>query len=113
MPKVSYYVLKPILDERAPNSIDVQVQKDELFLGPHVRLSGLSGMALLESEELAREFAEACAPVIQKRYGPGSSIEVVRCEASAHPSIATKIQRDSEIVRKRLATNNLAPNKAP
>lgn len=90
-----------------------QEYKNELFLSPHVRLCGLSGMAHVESKSLAENFAEACIAILQKRYGNETTIQVFECMGSETKSLLARISRDSAIIRKRLASNNFSPNKAP
>ena len=71
-------------------------------------------MAHIDSESLARMFAEACIPFLLKRYGSEITLRVENCwEVSEHNKILKRIQSDSELIRKRLATGNFAPNKAP
>lgn len=113
MQRITYFAIKPQLPREAPNSLFVQDQRDELFLGPHVRLCGQIGMAHIESAILAHQFAEACTPFLQKRYGKETKLEVVSWESTEDRKLAIRIQKDSEIIRKRLVAGNFAPNKAP
>lgn len=106
-----YYAIKPTLPGRASITLHYQDEHDEIYLGPHVRLSGMSGMAHIESRELAEEFAEACVPRLQKRYGAETRVEVVQCRATSTKALAKRIEKDTHIVKQRLATGNLAPNK--
>ena len=113
MQRVTYFSVKPILSRRASISLFVQDDKGELFLGPHVRLCGHIGMAHIESESLAQQFAEACSPTLQKRYGADTILEVHTWEGRESKALAQRIQRDSEIIRKRLSTGNFISNKTP
>ena len=112
MDRTTYYVLKPRLSRHAPIALFEQDEKDELFVGPHVRLSGFPGMAHLETRELADEYAEMIRPVFERRYGEGSDVEVQEIQTGMDKRLANRIQRDSDIVRKRLASGNLSPNKS-
>ena len=70
-------------------------------------------MAHIDSESLARAFAEACTPFLQKRYGIETMLMIEsRWEISERDKILKQIQDDSEIIRKRLATGNFSPNKS-
>jgi hypothetical protein len=117
MEQFAYYGIKPNLPKNAPKTLFVQEEKNELFLSPHVRLCGFPGMAHIESEALAHQYAEACAPIFQKRYGVDASLVVSAFEllgkGKSYERLVQRIKKDSEIIRKRLATGNLAPNKAP
>ena len=90
-----------------------QAEKNELYVGPHVRLCGFSGMAHIESESLAQKYAEAIAPIFQKRYGNSTSLKVVSLDAGMNKKVVLRIAKDSEIIKKRLAANNFVSNKAP
>ncbi|MXS85449.1 hypothetical protein ABO04_05850 [Nitrosomonas sp. HPC101] len=109
---ITYYGIKPQLPQAAPISLFAQDQEDELFLGPHVRLCGFSGMAHIESSTLAYRYAEACTPFLQKRYGNETKLEVVIWESVEDKKLAGRIEKDSEIIRKRLVAGNFSPNKA-
>lgn len=113
MRRITYFAIKPQLPQPAPISLFAQDDRDELFLGPHVRLCGFIGMAHIESAILAHQFAEACTPPLQKRYGNETKLEVVSWEAIEDKKLAGRIQKDSEVIRKRLATGNFIPNRAP
>ncbi|NVZ11684.1 hypothetical protein HW932_20775 [Allochromatium humboldtianum] len=107
----SYFAIQPDLPGQASITLHYQDEKGEIYLGPHVRLSGLAGMAHIESKELAEQFAEACAPRLQKRYGKETRLNVVEWSATSNNKLDLRIKNDSEIIKKRLATRNLAPNK--
>lgn len=109
--RIEYYSIRPNLHQTIPVSQFTQAVKSELYLGPHVRLAGISGMAHLDSKALAQEFAMACEPIMKKRYGTDATLEIQRLVADNNKKLAARIARDSEIVRKRLATSNFAPNK--
>jgi len=111
MNRISYYALKPRLSGQAPITLFQQDEKNELFVGPHVRLAGFPGMAHIETRELAEEYAENIRPVLKRRHGEESDVEVHEIREDGTKRLLDRIQRDSDIVRKRLATGNLSPNK--
>lgn len=113
MRPLTYFTIKPELPQVAPNSLLYQDEKNELFLGPHVRLCGLLGMVHIDSEALAYQFAEACTPSLQRRYGNATKLTVVPWQTTEDKRLLSRIQKDSEIVRKRIAAGNFTPNKAP
>lgn len=110
---MKYFAVKVQARRNVPSTLFYQQEKGELFLGPHARLAGHPGMAHIESEALARAYAEACAPVMQKRYGNDAICRVTVCESSGDKRLMDRIQKDSNIIRNRLATANLASNKKP
>jgi len=112
MAKFDFWVIKPTSVMPELISLYPQIYHDEMFLSPHVRLCGLSGLAHIESELLARDFAEACTPSLQKRYGANFSLGV-ESASSSERNVSERIKKDSSIIRKRLETGNFAPNKAP
>ncbi|PMR68278.1 hypothetical protein CR158_05440 [Halomonas heilongjiangensis] len=112
MDRITYYALKPWLPVHAPSPVFEQDEKNELFIGPHVRLAGLPGMAHIDTEQLANAYAEAVRPVLQRRYGSESDVQVIAVQAGGEKAVKDRIRRDSAIVRKRLATGNMSPNKA-
>jgi hypothetical protein len=85
----------------------------ELFLSPHVKLSGFNAMAHIESELIAQRFAEICTPRLQKRYGNSIKLEVREFGTKSDQYILEKIKRDTDVIRKRIKSGNLAPNKKP
>jgi len=114
MQRISYFTIVPQMTSRILSSLLHQDEKSDVFISPHVRLCGYTAMAHIDSESLARMFAEACTPFLQKRYGIETTLEIEgRWEASGHNKLLKRIQDDSELIRKRLATGNFAPNKAP
>lgn len=111
MRRIKYYGIKLWLS-RPPLPLFAQGEKDELFLGVHVRPCSDSKMACLELEDLARQYAEACLHILKKRYGDETQLEVIEYEASDRGKLLERIRRDSETVRKRITSGNFAPNKA-
>jgi hypothetical protein len=107
----SYYAIKPVLPGRASITLFYQEENNEIYLGPHTRLSGMSGMAHIESRELAEAFASACIPRLQQRYGDATRAEVVERRAMTNKTLEKRIAKDTDIIKKRLATGNLSPNK--
>lgn len=110
---LKYFSIYPCLPIRAPSSLFYQDEKNELCLSSNVRLCGMARMAHIDSRQLAEQFVEACLPTLQKRYGNETTLEIFECMASATDSLKERIKVDSEIIRKRIATNNFSPNKAP
>jgi hypothetical protein len=110
---ITYYSIVPHLPVRAPISLSYQDQKDQLFIGPHVRLAGYPGKAFIETELLAISFAEAIVSRFQKRYGNETKLSVVKFEDAESTKLMNRIQSDTDIVRKRLATANFISNKSP
>lgn len=95
-----------------PKVLGKMAGKDQCYLGPHVRLAGESGKALLDSEALARQYADACLPILQDRYGTDVGIELQATVARGGIKwTAKKVEKHSEIVRTRLDEGNFAPNR--
>ena len=113
MKRTTFYSIEPILEGHAPGYMFYQEEKRELYLSANVRLSGYAAMAHIESEELANRFAEAVAPILQKRYGARTTIEVIESERYPSKKLAERIAKDSEIIKKRLETKNFSANKMP
>lgn len=113
MHRITYYTIVPRMTPRISSSLLHQDEKSDVFISPHVRLCGYTAMAHIESESLARAFAEACTPFLQKRYGIETMLMIEsRWEISENDKILKRIQDDSEIIRKRLANGNFSPNKS-
>ena len=113
MHRITYYTIVPQKTPRILSSLLHLDEKSDVFLSPHLRLCGYTAMAHIDSESLARIFAEACIPFLQKRYGIETMLRVEsRWEVPENNKILKRIQDDSELIRKRLATGNFSPNKA-
>jgi hypothetical protein len=113
MNRISYFTIVPQMTPRILSALLHQDESSDVFLSPHVRLCGYSAMAHIESESLARMFADACIPFLQKRYGIETVLGVEsRWEVSENNKILKRIREDSDLIRKRLATGNFSPNKA-
>jgi hypothetical protein len=113
MQRITYYAIVPQMTPRIASSLLHQDEKSDVFLSPHLRLCGYTAMAHIDSESLARAFAEACSPFLRKRYGIETTLMIEsRWEVTGSDKILKRIQDDSEIIRKRLATGNFSPNKA-
>jgi hypothetical protein len=113
MHRISYFTIVPQMTPRILSSLLHQDEKSDVFLSPHVRLCGYTAMAHIESESLALAFADACTPFLKKRYGIETTLMIgSHWEVSETQKIIIRIQEDSEIIRKRLATGNFSPNKA-
>lgn len=113
MSRLTFYAVAPLLDRHAPMNLFMQEKQNGLYVGPHVRLCGFSGMAHIETETLAKKYAEAIAPIFQKRYGNGTTLDVVSWQTGADKRTLLRIAKDTDIVKKRLISNNFSPNKAP
>jgi len=70
-------------------------------------------MAHIDSESLARKFAAECLPILQARYGDETTLTVIDCEETKRNWLVKRIEKDSEVIRKRLSTRNFASNKVP
>lgn len=111
MKQIEWFTLTVTLSGRAPSPLFVQENRDGMYVSPHTRLAGFHGVAHLNSRELAVEYSHALTPIFERRYGPGFAIEMVDWSGSQSPSLLARIERDTEIVRKRLQTGNFASNK--
>lgn len=87
---------------------------DGVFLSPTTKLASSSKGAMLESQALADEFAQALSGLISKRQG--RPVELVVCEMGL-TGLASRLERDrvkmaadSHEVRERLRTSCFAPN---
>ena len=113
MNRITYYTIVPQMTPRIVSSLVHQDENSDVFLSPHVRLCGYNAMAHIDSWSLARAFAEACIPFLQKRYGIETMLMIEsRCEVSESDKILKRVQDDSEIIRKRLTTGNFSPTKS-
>ena len=113
MNRISYFTIVPRMTPRIFSALLHHEENSDVFLSPHVRLCGYSAMAHIDTESRARMFADACIPFLQKRYGIETELGVEsRWEVSESNTILKRIQKDSELIRKRLATGNFSPNKA-
>lgn len=110
MPSLQYWSIIVEI-ERSIGGLELQQMRDELWLGPNLRLAGMTGMAHIETEELAQQFLDACLPIFNKRYKDGYTVRLVPNGGHDHKSLRGRIDRDSTIIRIRLATGNFAPNK--
>jgi len=108
---LKYYILKAIPIGNIPEFLFSQIEKNELFLSPNVKLCGMNKVAYIAMRSLAEQFKEACMPRLQKRYGAEFELEVIECECRENIYTQNMIEEATGIVRKRLATNNFAPNK--
>jgi len=113
MHRISYFTIVPQMTPRIHSALLHHEESSDVFLSPHVRLCGYTAMAHIDSESLARTFADACMPFLQKRYGIETKLMIEsRWEVSETNKIEMRIKEDSELIRKRLATGNFSPNKA-
>ena len=112
MTRIKYWGIQ-ISVNKDVNSLTHQQMRDEMWVGPHVRLTGMSGMAHIGSKNLADRYLQACIPVFDKRYKDGYAAGVVEWEGSSNKRLLTRVEKDSEIIKERLKTGNMAPNKRP
>ena len=91
---------------------------DPLFVGPHTRLATRK-RAEIETEELAIQFRDILIPIYAKRYGDNVKLNIHRQQYttpgfSQNPDkkMLSKIENDTTIVKKRIQSGNLSPNKA-
>lgn len=95
-----------------PLPLRYQEHKDELFVSPNARLAGLSGMAQLESRDLAEQFVGLIYPIFHKRYGSDVAFEIGSGRCNREKEVAL-VKSHSEIVRARIEESNTASNKTP
>lgn len=105
-----FWSIKIRLDRRNL-PLDRLQYRDEIWLSPHVRASGLENMAHVASRSLAQAFLDGCRATLDRRYGSDYQAEVVDCSGSTTRSLEARIARDTQIVEWRLASGNFAPNK--
>lgn len=94
-----------------PSLIDYYAYKHDVYVSVHARASSSHNAACIDSEDLARKFADFVRPVLIKRHGESTVVEVEPCQSSPSKALDKRIEKDSLIVRARIVTNNLAANK--
>ena len=113
MQRITYYTIVPRTTSRIISALHNQDENSDIFLSPHVRICSYTAMAHIDSGSLAQAFADACTPILQKRYGIGTMLMIEsHWEVSENDKILKRIQDDSEIIRTRLTTGIFSPNKA-
>lgn len=95
-----------------PLPLRYQEHRDVLFVSPNARLAGLSGMAQLESPELAQKFLSLIYPKFQKRYGANIELEIGIGSCKREKEMAL-VRQHSELVKARIVERNTSSNKAP
>jgi hypothetical protein len=93
-----FFALKVFLEHEPPSLCTL---KGDIFISPHGRLCGVGKEAHLSSEVLANQYKEHLLGRIQKRYGTGSSVEVVEGSSSSR-DVTAQIEMDSKRVLDRL-----------
>jgi hypothetical protein len=87
----------------------------DVFLSPTTKLSGQAKCAMLDSERLAIEFAQALESLISKRQGTPIRLVVSQCEVGGSSVTQArdraKIGAHSAEVRARLKQGQFAPNR--
>ena len=99
--RITYYTVVPKMTPGIISSLLHQDEKSDVFLSPHIRLCGYTAMAHIDSESLAKMFADACIPFLQKRYGIETTLEIQsRWEISGTNKLLKRIKDDSECSRR-------------
>lgn len=111
MPQLTYYVVRPNALTPAPSTLNRASYKGELYISPHVRMSGMDSEAKIDTRERAEKFAEAILPKLQKRHGEQLRLTVMEVSCYDDKWSRKKILEHSEIIQKRMDTNNFAANK--
>lgn len=92
------------------------IEKDGIYLTPHCRI-GRTGAAMLDSWELAEKWAQACMPVLERRYKGTVRYGIEEQRVRLTPVLGEKrralVSQHSAIVRERLRIGNFRPNRAP
>ncbi len=116
---VVYYQIEVELNESLSDGesalLHARIEKNELFLSPHVR-SASDGAAMLETEELAHRWAEACKPVFERR-GKDVSFSPVEVRSIGSEKqiqkVILRVEEHSKLVSARMEQNMMAANKKP
>ena len=95
----------------SPSNVFLQHEKDEMYVGPHTRPSGHTGVAYIDSRELADSYAAELLPVYERRYGKGVELKVEEVSGTLRAKEKARMRDHSDIIHKRIATQNFAPNK--
>jgi len=77
---------------------------DQFYISRNIRACNSWNAAYIETVELAEKFREYCLPIIKRRYGSGSHVEVVGFSTPddserKKKKNMIKMKEDSEIVR--------------
>ncbi|MFS8981212.1 hypothetical protein PO002_43760 [Cupriavidus necator] len=67
-------------------------EKDDIFVGPSVRLTSAVGRVQLETQELAEQFCEHARDILGKRHGAEIQLAVV--SGTAHTKISDRWTRE-------------------
>jgi len=107
-----------LIGGKAPDHMAYQVERHAVFLSANVKTADISKAALLATRAEADAAVAALTPTVQRRYGEGTSIEVVAGwsnSMTAHAVVALKsrIDADSSLMAARIAQRIFAPNKRP
>jgi hypothetical protein len=65
MRRITFFSIQLRLPGRAPITLHDAAEHDEVFLGPHV---SFAGMAFIELESPAHQYADDCTTILQKCY---------------------------------------------
>lgn len=67
-------------------------------------------MAHIDSQDLAEQLLDAILGRMRRRYGDGFNLSIVSWQGASSQKLVSRIQRDSDTIRARLATGNFASN---
>ena len=113
MKNIEHWYIEISVTKEVKSMPDQQSPKDGMYLSPHVRLAGSSAKAHIESKALAEQYLGACHSIFKKRYKSGYVARIHKSDGGNSVHRLARIEKDSTIIRERLATGNLIPNKKP
>lgn len=120
MTSLTYYSLMPEwhgdISPGLYSKLVIQFERyQELRVSANVLLCGFEKEVWLESRDLAEAYRSALVPVFERRYGADVfRLSVIECSVrTTKEDDRKRMERDSKIVRARLAQNVMAPNKRP
>ena len=107
----TFYFVEVRGADRLPITLFAIAAKDIVMVGPHTRVCGEGAAAYFRDKSLAEQYAEALLPVLRRRHGPETEALVSTVTVGERSSQARNVEEHERIVRARLATGNLVPNK--
>lgn len=120
---MDYYLIEVSLPSNIQHGLHTklfsQIEKDGVYISPHVSLCGSAKAAYVESAELANKYIQSCLPIFKRRYGDDVILEAIKVTSSGSSAYAadkklfTCIMNDSLIISARIDQNILAPNRNP
>ncbi len=96
---------------RLPITLFATEAKDTVMVGPHTRVCGGGAAAYFRDNGLAEQYADALSPILRRRHGPETEVLVSTVTVDERSPEARDAEEHERIVRARLATKNMAPNK--